>query len=39
MTVEQVYASVADRDAFDAMGNVGGWSQSFDKLDKLLEHA
>ena len=39
MTVEQVYASVADRDAFDAMGNVGGWSQSFDKLAKLLEHA
>ncbi len=36
LTVEQVYATEADRDAFDAMGSAGGWSQSFEKLDRLL---
>ena len=36
MTVEQVYDSAADRDAFAAMGNVQGWSQSFEKLAKFL---
>ena len=36
LTVEQIYTSLAERDAFEAMGNTGGWSQSFDKLDKLL---
>ena len=36
LTVEQVYASEADRDGFEAMGSVQGWSQSFEKLDRLL---
>jgi len=37
LTVEQTYATEADRDAFEAMGNAQGWSQSFEKLDRLLE--
>lgn len=36
LTVEQVYATDADRDAFEAMGSVDGWSQSFEKLGRLL---
>ncbi|WP_443748818.1 SRPBCC family protein [Asticcacaulis solisilvae] len=36
LTVEQVYASAADRDAFEATGSVQGWSQSFEKLDRVL---
>ncbi len=36
LTVEQVYASEADRDAYHAMGNAEGWSQSFEKLDRIL---
>jgi len=38
LTVEQVYATEADRDAFEAMGAADGWSQSFEKLDRLLAH-
>lgn len=36
LTVEQIYTTLAERDAFEAMGNADGWAQSFDKLDKLL---
>lgn len=36
LTLEQVYASDTDRDAYQAMGSVDGWSQSFDKLDRFL---
>lgn len=36
LSVEQIYASQTDRDAFEAMGSVEGWSQSFEKLDRLL---
>ncbi len=36
LTVEQIYATDADRDAYQAMGSVEGWSQSFEKLDRLL---
>lgn len=36
LTVEQVYASEIDRDAFEALGSVDGWSQSFEKLDRIL---
>ncbi len=36
LTVEQVYATDADREAYHAMGSVEGWSQSFEKLDRVL---
>lgn len=39
VTVEQVFASQAERDAFDGMGSTEGWRQSFEKLDKVLEQA
>lgn len=37
MTVEQVFATQAERDAFDGMGTTDGWRQSFEKLDRVLE--
>lgn len=37
LTVEQVFATQAERDAFDGMGSTEGWRQSFEKLDKVLE--
>jgi uncharacterized protein YndB with AHSA1/START domain len=36
LTVTQSFKTVAERDAFTAMGNAEGWGQSYDKLDKLL---
>ncbi len=36
VTVVQAFPTVTDREAFAAMGNAGGWSQSFDKLAALL---
>ncbi len=36
VTVTQTYATLAERDAFASLGNAGGWSQSFEKLDKVL---
>ncbi len=36
LTVEQVFATAAERDAFADMGSAQGWSQSFEKLDILL---
>jgi uncharacterized protein YndB with AHSA1/START domain len=37
LTVEQVFATAAERDAFAEMGSAQGWGQSFEKLDALLE--
>ncbi len=37
ITMKQVFESDTDRDAFLAMGSVDGWSQSFERLDALLE--
>lgn len=36
LTVEQVFATAAERDAFADTGNAQGWGQSFEKLDTLL---
>lgn len=36
LTVEQTYATQAEREAFDAMGNADSWRQSFEKLDRYL---
>lgn len=36
LTVEQVFATQAEREAFDGMGSADGWRQSFEKLDKCL---
>jgi uncharacterized protein YndB with AHSA1/START domain len=39
LTVEQVFATQAERDAFDGMGTTDGWRQSFEKLDRVLENS
>ena len=37
LTVRQTFPTSALRDAHVSLGNAQGWSQSFDKLDRLLE--